>query len=317
MSRWLRAAGIYNLAWGILAIARPHLLFDLTGTARNNYPEIWQCVGMIVGVYGVGYLLAANDPRRHWPIVLVGLLGKVFGPIGFLDAWMRGRLPASFGLTILTNDLIWWLPFGLMLKDSRQHFLATLTAPPREPLRFVHQSRLAASPETVFAFHERREALSELIPPWEPMRPVTSDNSLQPGSRVVLAGRIGPIPVRWVAEHTEYSPPHLFADRQVLGPFVWWHHRHHVLSDGSGGTILRDEIEYLMPLGTIGRWLGEWFIRRKLQRMFTFRHEVTRRWVESQAPAVADRDRSIRTNSQDTSSQNTSASDLATIVVQN
>lgn len=53
--------------------------FDLTGIARVNYPEIWQCVGMIVGVivgvYGIGYLVAASDPRRHWPIVLVGLLG--------------------------------------------------------------------------------------------------------------------------------------------------------------------------------------------------------------------------------------------------
>ena len=38
-----------------------------------RYPQIWQCVGMIVGVYGVGYLVAASDPLRHWPIVLVGM----------------------------------------------------------------------------------------------------------------------------------------------------------------------------------------------------------------------------------------------------
>jgi hypothetical protein len=79
-SRWLWAAGIYNLTWGTLAIAWPHLLFDLTGAERINYPEIWQCVGMIVGVYGIGYIIAASDSRTHWPIVLVGLLGKVFGP---------------------------------------------------------------------------------------------------------------------------------------------------------------------------------------------------------------------------------------------
>jgi small multidrug resistance pump len=45
-----------------------------------RYPDIWQCVGMIVGVYGVGYLIAAFDPLRHWPVILVGLLGKVLGP---------------------------------------------------------------------------------------------------------------------------------------------------------------------------------------------------------------------------------------------
>jgi len=116
--RWLQAAGIYNLAWGGLVIAFPNLLFDLCGMTRLNYPEIWQCVGMIVGVYGVGYLIAAGDPRRHWPIVLVGFLGKIFGPIGFASALMKGTFPPLFGLNILTNDLIWWVPFVLILRDA-------------------------------------------------------------------------------------------------------------------------------------------------------------------------------------------------------
>jgi hypothetical protein len=61
---------------------------------------------MIVGVYGVGYAAAALDPLRHWPVVLVGLLGKIFGPTGLLSAVLGGTLPLSFGLTILTDDLV-------------------------------------------------------------------------------------------------------------------------------------------------------------------------------------------------------------------
>ena len=53
-------------------------------------------------------------------MVLVGLLGKVFGPIGFLSAVVGGTLPLSFGLTILTNDVIWWLPFALILLRAYQ-----------------------------------------------------------------------------------------------------------------------------------------------------------------------------------------------------
>ncbi len=117
-SRWLIAAGVYNLLWGALTIAQPHLLFDLARIPRTNYPEIWQCVGMIVGVYGIGYLIAARDPRRHWPIVLVGLLGKILGPIGFAAALFKGTFPPLFGLTILTNDLVWWMPFALILRDA-------------------------------------------------------------------------------------------------------------------------------------------------------------------------------------------------------
>ncbi len=111
----LIAAGLYNLLWGAGVVLFPNAGFSLIGIDPPRYPEIWQCVGMIVGVYGIGYLVAARDPLRHWPIVLVGLLGKIFGPIGFLQAAATGALPWIAGLTILTNDLLWWVPFSIIL----------------------------------------------------------------------------------------------------------------------------------------------------------------------------------------------------------
>jgi small multidrug resistance pump len=122
--RWLRltlwlAAG-YNLLWGAWVILFPLSGFELAGMDPPRYPQIWQCVGMIVGVYGIGYAVAAFDPVRHWPIVLVGLLGKIFGPIGFLEAAVRGTLPWKMGWTIITNDLIWWLPFVVILRLAWQ-----------------------------------------------------------------------------------------------------------------------------------------------------------------------------------------------------
>lgn len=280
---WLRAAGVYNLAWGAMVIAFPHLLFDFCGIARMNYPEIWQCVGMIVGVYGVGYLIAAEDPRRHWPIVLVGLLGKVFGPIGFVAALVNGTFPPVFGLTILTNDLLWWIPFILILWGAFMN-RPLGTPDPAAVQRFVKQSCLAVTPMEVFRFHESSDALRQLIPPWEPMRVVGASNGLQVGSRVTLAGRVFGLPLQWVAIHTEYDPPRRFADRQESGPFDYWYHRHEFLDDGAGGTILRDEVEYLPPFGTIGRWLLQGLIRRKLTRMFDYRHETTARLLQAIPP---------------------------------
>ena len=277
--RWLIAAGLYNLVWGAVVVVFPHLLFDLAGIERTNYPSIWQCVGMVVGVYGIGYLLAADDPRRHWPIVLVGLLGKIFGPIGFMIALGRGEFPPLFALTILTNDLIWWIPFVLILRDAAKNRARPETAPDGCQ-HFVAETRIAASPESVFRFHESADARRQLIPPWEKMTVAESDGSLQRGSRVVLRGRLGPIQVEWVAEHTAYDRPHLFADRQESGPFAWWYHRHRFIDDGSGGTILRDEVDYKPPLGVIGNWLGGWLIRRKLKQMFDYRHQATREILE-------------------------------------
>lgn len=151
-------------------------------------------------------------------------------------------------------------------------------------MQFIKESRIAASPEVVFRFHESTDALKHLIPPWEKMEIVESAHSLKPGSKVVLKGRIlGFIPVRWVAVHTEYDPPRSFADRQESGPFAYWYHRHLFLDDGSGGTILRDEVEYRAPLGILGQWFGGWYLRRKLEKMFEYRHAITRKIIESEA----------------------------------
>ncbi len=127
MSVVLILAAIYNIVWGIWVILRPNDMFDFANIPRPLYPAIWQCVGMIVGVYGVGYACAARDPLRHWPVTLVGFLGKLFGPIGILYGWLTltsespGYLPLRFSVTSLTNDVIWWLPFAAILYAAFKH----------------------------------------------------------------------------------------------------------------------------------------------------------------------------------------------------
>lgn len=136
INRVLIAAAVYNLAWGAIVIAAPLLLFRWAAMEDPRYPQIWQCVGMIVGVYGVGYWIAAYDPYRHWPIVLVGFLGKILGPIGFLQAAMSGDLPWAWGATIITNDLIWWVPFAVILYSA---FRANTDTSREQTSRRVHQ----------------------------------------------------------------------------------------------------------------------------------------------------------------------------------
>ena len=114
----LAASGYYNIVWGGLVMSVPSLFFDWARLAQPNYPELWQCIGMMVGVYGIGYWIASSDPVRHWPIVFVGLLGKVLGPLGMLMAMVDGRFPVSFAWIIITNDLIWWVPFTMILMHA-------------------------------------------------------------------------------------------------------------------------------------------------------------------------------------------------------
>src|SRR5215210_7632276 len=145
---------------------------------------------------------------------------------------------------------------------------------------FVKESVIHASRERVYAFHERRDALARLTPPWERARVLEAAETLRAGARAVVETRVfGLVPVRWVAVHTGYDPPHSFEDVQVSGPFRRWRHRH-LFEPHAEGTRLRDEIEYEPPLAFLGRALAPLLIEPRLKRLFDYRHEVTRAWCE-------------------------------------
>jgi hypothetical protein len=117
---WFYAAALYNLLWGVVNIFFPSLFFNLIGMAPPNYLPVWQVVGMFVLVFAPAYWWAARDPLRHRHLIVIGLLGKILGPIGFVWSALNGQLPLAFGLTLLTNDLIWWPAFGLFLHEAAQ-----------------------------------------------------------------------------------------------------------------------------------------------------------------------------------------------------
>ena len=119
-SKWLFAAGIYNILWGLLSVFLPHWQLELLGIKQDIIVVLlWQCIGMIVGVYGIGYFIAAYNPKQHWPIVLVGLLGKILGIAGMIYYISTEVVPVKFGLTCCANDLIWVPAFTLLLVNSR------------------------------------------------------------------------------------------------------------------------------------------------------------------------------------------------------
>ncbi|MEM9827831.1 MAG: hypothetical protein AAF958_14665 [Planctomycetota bacterium] len=141
----LLCAAVYNLIFGAWVIFRPGDLFLWTGIDPPRYAGLWQCVGMIVGVYGIGYAIAAYNPIRHWPIVLVGFLGKTFGPIGMVFNVLQpessaGRFPASWLWLNVTNDLIWWPFFAAILWHAAKTMNHTAAGHAPRPLDVLLES---------------------------------------------------------------------------------------------------------------------------------------------------------------------------------
>ena len=137
-----------------------------------------------------------------------------------------------------------------------------------------------ASPERVFAFHELPDAFERLIPPWENAKVIQKADISKIGSRAIIDQKIlGFIPSRWVAEHTAYDPPRSFEDIQISGPFKSWRHRH-IVEPHREGAVLRDEIEYEMPIPFFGPLAAPLAVTPKLEKMFEYRHKITKEWCE-------------------------------------
>ncbi|MEO7539000.1 MAG: SRPBCC family protein [Pyrinomonadaceae bacterium] len=151
-------------------------------------------------------------------------------------------------------------------------------------MQFIKETVVKAPPERVFDFHRLPDAIERLIPPWEDAEIIQRADISVIGSRAIIDTKLfGLVTTRWVAEHTAYDPPHLFEDVQISGPFAAWRHRH-IIEPHSDGSMLKDEIEYEPPMWILGTLAAPFLIIPKIERMFCYRHEVTRKWCEMGEP---------------------------------
>jgi hypothetical protein len=120
MGRVLFAAGLYHLLFAAWVMLWPHLCFDWLGLARPNHPMIWRGVGLLGGVLGIGFLIAARDPVQHWLIVLIGFVKPLFVATGLGIAMIQKDLPPATLWIMLVDDLVWIPPFASILWSCLQ-----------------------------------------------------------------------------------------------------------------------------------------------------------------------------------------------------
>lgn len=132
--------------------------------------------------------------------------------------------------------------------------------------------------ELVFAFFANPSNLPHLMPPAQqariedvrlsppPPRPLAKDPAHRyrsvaagAGTEIILSFKpVAFLPQRlgWTARIVEFEWNSHFIDEQVKGPFKRFLHRHGIereLRDRVEGTVVRDTVEYELPLGVLGR----------------------------------------------------------------
>ncbi|MFC7135140.1 MULTISPECIES: SRPBCC family protein [Salinibaculum] len=151
--------------------------------------------------------------------------------------------------------------------------------------------RVEAPFDRVWDFHSTEDGLVALTPEFMNLRIESvrgpdgepDPEVLEPGSVVESSVRpfgVGPRQT-WVSDivaRGRSDGAGYFRDDMAEGPFPSWTHTHMFYADG-GSTIVRDKVEYELPLGGVGRALGPLgFVG--FEPMFRFRHRKTKELLE-------------------------------------
>jgi len=141
----------------------------------------------------------------------------------------------------------------------------------RRLFRLQTELLLPAPQERVFEFFSDARQLETLTPPWIRFKIITPlPIEMQAGTAIDYKLRIRGMPMRWRSVISVWEPPCLFVDEQVHGPYRFWRHKHGFEPHASGGTIVRDTIDYGVPGG---RLINRLFVQPDVERIFRYRLE--------------------------------------------
>jgi ligand-binding SRPBCC domain-containing protein len=147
----------------------------------------------------------------------------------------------------------------------------------RRTHRLERTLRVERPRDEVFAFFADAANLEAITPRFLRFRILTpAPIEMRPGARIEYALSLFGLPLRWRTHITTWEPGVRFVDEQESGPYALWRHTHEFEPDGEA-TIVRDLVEYAVPLGPLGRIARVLFVERALDRIFDHRSDAIRR----------------------------------------
>jgi ligand-binding SRPBCC domain-containing protein len=154
--------------------------------------------------------------------------------------------------------------------------------------KLERSATIPAPRDEVFAFFSDPHNLARITPRSLGLKITYIDTlPVGPGFRIVYTVKpLFGVPVKWVTRITVFDPPHLFVDVQEQGPYRSWRHEH-TFENVNGHTLMRDRIEYDMPLGLIGDVVQRLVVASQLQKIFEHRTRKITRLFAASAPVAA------------------------------
>lgn len=106
---------------------------------------------------------------------------------------------------------------------------------------------------------------------------VTSDLADEPiYEGMIIEYKVSPllkIPMKWRTKITQVEHNKSFADFQLKGPYKYWNHFHEFIPNEKG-VLVKDTVDYELPLGILGTVTHSLFVKNKLNHIFNYRYGI-------------------------------------------
>jgi CDP-diglyceride synthetase len=112
----LRFVAVFNVLAGLFMLIGYHETYKIIGMNKPDISFPIQLVGILVGLFGVGYYLVAKNPVENRHVLMLGFWSKLLGSCLGTYYVVRGQLPLRFVAVYFFADVIYLPPFYLILQ---------------------------------------------------------------------------------------------------------------------------------------------------------------------------------------------------------
>ncbi|KMQ60177.1 SRPBCC domain-containing protein [Chryseobacterium angstadtii] len=142
--------------------------------------------------------------------------------------------------------------------------------------RLFREQQLNCNIETAWKFFSSANNLTEITPKDMNFIVLTKMENDEIVEGMLIDYYVSPlfgIKMKWQTEILKVDFQKSFIDFQKKGPYKLWHH-HHEFIPNEKGVLMKDTVDYELPMGFLGEMAHSLFVKKKLEDIFNYRYTV-------------------------------------------
>lgn len=149
--------------------------------------------------------------------------------------------------------------------------------------QLYREQQLNCDLETAWYFFSNPANLAKITPKDMGFTVLTEYNDEHIFEGMIIDYTVSPIlkiPMKWKTKITQVNFKHSFTDFQEKGPYRYWNHFHEFVPNDKG-VLMKDTVDYELPMGVFGDIAHRIFVKKKLDDIFSFRNVVLEKLFNS------------------------------------